>query len=125
MATTRATPIRWARGGRRRACSAARCSICSISGRPGDPGRGFHAGFAGLGAEGFSADGNQPQIPSIPFSYHDAAPILQALKGPGVPQGWQGALPFRYHLGPGGVRVHVVSEQDYQAADHLGRDRQG
>jgi N-acetylated-alpha-linked acidic dipeptidase len=39
---------------------------------------------------------------------------LQALKGPGVPQGWQGALPFAYHLGPGGVRVHLVSEQDYQ-----------
>ncbi|HEY6491367.1 MAG TPA: M28 family metallopeptidase [Terracidiphilus sp.] len=59
-------------------------------------------------------DGNQPHIVSIPISYHDAAPILQALKGPGVPQGWQGALPFRYHLGPGGVRVHLVSQQDYQ-----------
>jgi len=58
--------------------------------------------------------GNQPRIISIPLSYHDAAPILQALKGPGVPQGWQGALPFRYHLGPGGVKVHLVSQQDYQ-----------
>jgi N-acetylated-alpha-linked acidic dipeptidase len=58
--------------------------------------------------------GNQPQIISIPISYHDAAPILQALQGPGVPQGWQGALPFRYHLGPGGVKVHLVSQQDYQ-----------
>ncbi len=44
-------------------------------------------------------EGNQPHIVSIPISYHDAAPILKALKGPGVPQGWQGALPFRYHLG--------------------------
>ncbi len=59
-------------------------------------------------------NGDQPSIPSIPLSYHDAAPILQALKGPGVPQGWQGALPFRYHMGPGGVKVHLVSEQDYQ-----------
>ncbi len=59
-------------------------------------------------------EGNQPRIISIPLSYHDAAPILQALKGPNVPQGWQGALPFRYHLGPGGVRVHLVSQQDYQ-----------
>ncbi len=58
--------------------------------------------------------GDQPHIISIPLSYHDAAPILQALKGPGVPQGWQGALPFRYHLGPGGVKVHLVSQQDYQ-----------
>jgi N-acetylated-alpha-linked acidic dipeptidase len=61
-----------------------------------------------------SPDGDQPHIISIPISYHDAAPILQALKGPGVPAGWQGALPFRYHLGAGGVRVHLVSEQDYQ-----------
>jgi len=58
--------------------------------------------------------GDQPHIISIPLSYHDAAPILQALKGPGVPSGWQGALPFRYHLGAGGVRVHLVSQQDYQ-----------
>jgi N-acetylated-alpha-linked acidic dipeptidase len=58
--------------------------------------------------------GNQPRIISIPLSYHDAGPILQALKGPGVPQGWQGALPFHYHLGPGGVKVHLVSRQDYQ-----------
>jgi N-acetylated-alpha-linked acidic dipeptidase len=64
-------------------------------------------------------DGDQPRIVSIPISYHDAAPILQALKGPGVPQqGWQGALPFRYHLGqtsgPGAVKVHLASDQDYQ-----------
>jgi N-acetylated-alpha-linked acidic dipeptidase len=59
-------------------------------------------------------NGNQPSIVSIPISYHDAAPILHALKGATVPQGWQGALPFSYHLGPGGVRVHLVSDQDYQ-----------
>jgi N-acetylated-alpha-linked acidic dipeptidase len=59
-------------------------------------------------------DGNQPRIISIPLSSHDAAPILQALKGPGAPQGCQGALPFRYHLGPAGVKVHLVSQQDYQ-----------
>ena len=65
-----------------------------------------------------SPDGNQPRIISIPLSYHDAAPILQALKGPGVPKGWQGALPFRYHLGGVAgqlaVKVHLVSRQDYQ-----------
>jgi len=62
--------------------------------------------------------GSQPHIVSIPISYHDASPILQALKGPGVPPGWQGALPFRYHMGAAAgqnaVRVHLVSEQDYQ-----------
>ena len=59
-------------------------------------------------------EGNQPHIISIPLSYHDAEPILKSMKGASVPQGWQGALPFRYHLGPGGVRVHLVSQQDYQ-----------
>jgi N-acetylated-alpha-linked acidic dipeptidase len=62
--------------------------------------------------------GSQPHIISIPISYHDAAPILQALKGTGVPQGWQGALGFRYHIGQvegsGAVKVHLVSVQDYQ-----------
>jgi len=59
-------------------------------------------------------DGSQPYIISIPLSYHDAAPILQALKGPSAPQSWQGALPFRYHMGPGGEKVHLVSLEDYQ-----------
>jgi N-acetylated-alpha-linked acidic dipeptidase len=62
--------------------------------------------------------GSQTHIISIPISYHDAAPILQALQGPGVPQGWQGGLGFRYHIGtvagPGSVKVHMVSQQDYQ-----------
>jgi N-acetylated-alpha-linked acidic dipeptidase len=62
--------------------------------------------------------GNQPRIISIPISFRDAAPILKALQGPSAPPEWQGALGFRYHLGvtggPGSVRVHLVSEQDYQ-----------
>jgi len=58
--------------------------------------------------------GNQPRIVSIPLSYHDAEPILKHLKGPAVPDGWQGALPFHYHLGPAGVRVHLAAQQDYQ-----------
>ncbi len=61
-----------------------------------------------------SGYGNQPRIISIPLSYHDAAPILQAMQGPTVPTGWQGGLPFTYHLGAGGVRIHLVSRQDYQ-----------
>ena len=56
----------------------------------------------------------QPHIISIPISYHDAEPILKALNGPGVPDGWQGALPFRYHLGPGGVTAHLVAQMDYE-----------
>ncbi|RXH55625.1 M28 family metallopeptidase [Granulicella sibirica] len=56
---------------------------------------------------------NQPSIPANPLSYKDAAPILRALAGPGVPHDWQGALPFAYHLGGDkAVTVHMHLEQD-------------
>ena len=68
--------------------------------------------------------GNQPTIPSAPISYHDASPILAALQGPGVPSGWQGGLPFHYHLGGSGAKVHLISDQDYKVRtiwDVIGR----
>ncbi len=55
-----------------------------------------------------------PKIPSNPISYADAAPILERLGGPDSPREWQGALPFTYHLGPGPVKVHLHTKQDYQ-----------
>ncbi|HWW22809.1 MAG TPA: M28 family metallopeptidase [Edaphobacter sp.] len=63
---------------------------------------------------------NQPNIPVNPLSYKDAAPILKCLGGQAAPHGWQGALPFTYHLGAGEnntdahkVVVHMHLEQDY------------
>ena len=56
---------------------------------------------------------SQPTIPSTPISWHDAEPILKNLTGPGVPKDWQGGLPFEYHTGPGGVKVHLLLKQDY------------
>lgn len=92
-----------------------RGSVQYLFNYPGDPETPGVASTLDLpDSQRVNPDGNQPHIISIPISYHDAAPILQALKGPGVPQGWQGALPFRYHVGPGGVKVHLVSQQDYQ-----------
>lgn len=56
-----------------------------------------------------------PKIPSEPLSWHDAEPILKALGGKSVPQGWQGALPFTYHVGGGdNVKVHMALKQDYK-----------
>ncbi|HEX5433918.1 MAG TPA: M28 family peptidase, partial [Candidatus Angelobacter sp.] len=48
-----------------------------------------------------------------PLSWGDAQPILQALGGPESPRGWQGALPFTYHVGPGPVKVKMHLKQDY------------
>ena len=103
----------WPDGPWRPATGVQRGSVQFLFKYPGDPETPGIASTPDLPASGRSSPlGNQPSIISIPLSYHDAAPILQALKGPGVPEGWQGGLPFRYHLGPGGVRVHLVSMQD-------------
>lgn len=48
-----------------------------------------------------------PHIPVIPIGYGNAQRLLTLLGGPSVPQGWQGGLPFRYHLGPGPVQAHL------------------
>ena len=55
-----------------------------------------------------------PKIPSTPLSWHDASPILNNLGGKAVPRGWQGALPFTYHVGGAGkVKVHMLLKQDF------------
>jgi len=46
----------------------------------------------------------------LPISYHDARPLLESLDGPVVPDGWQGALPFTYHIGDGKTKVHLKLE---------------
>ena len=47
------------------------------------------------------------KIPVLPISYADALPFLSALRGPIAPEGWRGALPITYHIGPGPARVHL------------------
>jgi N-acetylated-alpha-linked acidic dipeptidase len=55
-----------------------------------------------------------PTIPSMPLSYRDAGPILENLGGPVAPREWQGALPFSYHVGGGGVvKVHMRLKMDF------------
>lgn len=47
------------------------------------------------------------KIPVLPISYHDAAPLLEALDGPVAPVAWHGGLSFAYHIGPGRTKVHL------------------
>jgi N-acetylated-alpha-linked acidic dipeptidase len=47
------------------------------------------------------------EIPVLPISYSDALPLLSELKGPVAPDGWRGALPITYHVGPGPAKVHL------------------
>jgi N-acetylated-alpha-linked acidic dipeptidase len=54
-----------------------------------------------------------PKIPSLPLSYGEAEKILRALAGQNVPEGWQGGLPFAYHVGPGPAELEMEVEMDY------------
>jgi len=47
------------------------------------------------------------RIPVLPISYGDAQPLLAAIEGPLAPEGWRGALPLPYHVGPGPAQVHL------------------
>lgn len=52
-----------------------------------------------------------PKVPMMPLSPRDAAEILKRLKGPAVPEGWQGlALADTYRTGPGPLRLHLAVE---------------
>jgi len=81
---------------------------------PGDP---LTPGWGATGAaERNAADRakNLPRIPSLPISYFDAEKILRNLAGPNVPRGWQGGLPFAYHVGPGPALLQLTVQMDYQ-----------
>ena len=52
-------------------------------------------------------------IPVMPISYGDAKPLLESLGGPTAPEGWRGALPITYKLGPGTVSAHLKLTHDW------------
>jgi len=53
------------------------------------------------------------KIPTLPISYGDAQPLLEALGGPIAPVEWRGALPITYHVGPGPAKVHLEVEANW------------
>ena len=55
-----------------------------------------------------------PQIPVAPLAYRDAEPLLKMLAGPNVPKGWQGGLPFAYHVGPGPAKVRLKVRSEHK-----------
>jgi N-acetylated-alpha-linked acidic dipeptidase len=56
---------------------------------------------------------NVPKIVSLPIAYREAEKLLRNLGGTRVPDGWQGGLPFAYHIGPGGaaIEMHVAMDE--------------
>lgn len=61
----------------------------------------------GAWVEGRRRDKQLPRLPSLPLSARNAALILERLKGPRVPDSWQGGLPLPYRIGPGPAAVHL------------------
>ena len=61
-------------------------------------------------------ESNISQIPpTTSIGYGAARPLLENLKGPVAPDGWQGGLPFTYHLGgPGSTTVHLQIDVQYE-----------
>lgn len=81
-----------------------RGSVMNSNGDPTTPGYPSLAGARRLPEDSLSL----PRIPVIPMGYRNARRLLWALGGPSVPQAWQGALPFRYHIGPGPARARLL-----------------
>ena len=80
-----------------------RGSVMNGNGDPTTPGRPSVPGASRVPEDSLPI----PRIPVIPMGYGNARRLLQGLRGPSVPQEWQGALPFRYHAGPGPVQVRL------------------
>ncbi|OLD98725.1 MAG: folate hydrolase [Cyanobacteria bacterium 13_1_40CM_2_61_4] len=54
------------------------------------------------------------KIPVLPISYADAQPLLAALTGRVVPEGWRGGLGITYHLGSGPAKVHLKVKSNWE-----------
>jgi len=55
------------------------------------------------------------RIPVQPIAYDVARKLIAPLKGPVRPRGFQGGLPFAYHIGgTDDVKVHLKTDMDYQ-----------
>jgi N-acetylated-alpha-linked acidic dipeptidase len=92
-----------------------RGSVMDMPIHPGDP---LSPGWASEpGGKKLARDESATilKIPVLPISYGDALPLLDALKGPVVPQDWRGALPTTYHFGPGPARVRVKLAFEWQS----------
>ncbi|MCC7052583.1 MAG: M20/M25/M40 family metallo-hydrolase [Gemmatimonadaceae bacterium] len=91
-------PMRNARG-------VQRGSVYNGYGDPSTPGYGATVNAPRVPASEMAI----PHIPVVPVSYGTAAALLEGIRGTGIQQGsgWQGGLPFRYHVGPGPVQARV------------------
>ena len=85
-----------------------RGSVMNPNGDPSTPGYGSTANAKRIR----ESEMEIPRIPVLPISYGNATELLRGLGGNGIPQPWQGGLPFRYHAGPGPVQARIAVTTD-------------
>lgn len=99
----------------RPASSAQRGSVQYLFEYPGDPLTPGRPSIPGVPRLKITDATDLTSIPVQPISYGDARKLLEVLRGPVRPAGFQGGLPFAYHVGgTNDVKVHVKTEMDYQ-----------
>jgi len=93
-----------------------RGSVKNGEGDPTTPGEPSVAGAARVALA--DSPHELPEIPVVPVSSDVAGAILSRLAGAKLPDAeWQGALPFRYHLGPGPATVRLEVADDRAGPD--------
>jgi N-acetylated-alpha-linked acidic dipeptidase len=99
----------------RPASSAQRGSVQHMFQAPGDPLTPGKPSLPGVPRLKMEDAKGLPRIPVQPISYGEARKLLEPLVGPVRPRGFQGGLPFPYHVGgTDDVRVHLKTSMDYQ-----------
>lgn len=93
-----------------------RGSVLNVDGDPSTPDGPSLPGVARVPESDMSG---VARIPVLPIGYGAAGRLLEGLRGPVLPDDWQGGLDFEYNTGPGptAVRLHTIAERG-EAAYH-------
>jgi N-acetylated-alpha-linked acidic dipeptidase len=95
--------------------SAQRGSVQYLFQYPGDPLTPGKPSIPGVARLKIEEAGDLTRIPVQPISYGDARRLLEPMRGPLRPRGFQGGLPFAYHVGGSDdLRIHLKTVMDYQ-----------
>jgi N-acetylated-alpha-linked acidic dipeptidase len=95
--------------------SAQRGSVQYLFQYPGDPLTPGKPSIPGVERLKIEDATDLTRIPVQPISYGDARRLLEPMRGPVRPRGFQGGLPFAYHVGgTEDLQVHLKTDMDYQ-----------
>jgi N-acetylated-alpha-linked acidic dipeptidase len=104
------------RGGYRNEYAVERGSVADMPVHSGDPLTPGAAAKPGVKRLALKDAATIARIPTLPVSWHDAAPLMEALGGPVAPDGWKGGLPLTYHIGPGPAKARLAVSFNWDLA---------